>query len=762
MKNKINFITGETYTLAELFSGNRRIIIPDLQRDYCWGNKEHTKEKKELVSGFLRTLIAQYESNDSVEPLNLGIIYGYESPEDNIQLCDGQQRITTLFLLLGMLNKKTSINRFRNLLISDYKYFQDDKEPYLNYAIRDSSLYFLSDLVCHFFIKEHNDSTFIDKCDEIKDGRWYFREYDSDPSICSILKAIKIIEKLLEDKDSNWCEKFGLFLSSKLTFIYYDMENRKNGEETFVVINTTGEPLSNTQNLKPLIIIEEINKNYERWDELKKKNTLSEDWENIETWFWEKRRNSNDTADAGFNEFIRWITILNSPKENIKRILSTGKYNFPKDAISFKEIYSYWEIIKFLFENWEGRAFLDSNYLSPEINTDNEGTKTIGQIDCFQLLPLIEYCKIWGIPQKNDRNLLRLYQYLHNLARIDNVKKAVNDLVFDAINIAKSCEDIIKLIDENLQWNISNMLLTKEERLKLEILKSNPSMREDIENYFWQAQSCRDKPCHYIWSGQILPLIEWSIENNRFDLEKFKTYLNVFDNVFKENGDSRIDNVRRALLTRNLKEYPKIFKGFSNYSFAWEWSDWSVLIEENKEAFKQFFDNLLRGISLEKMISDFSTTEKWSEFVHKKYLMDYCEQKNIRWDTESGWLLIKRQRVTSYISVYNHHLEKYLSKNLKCNNWNIWIWDGNRVVVENKISDFVFDIYNKNKTWIIQFFKREQTGDSLEKFIDTTWIPNGNRFEKTISFASVNQYDFPEVKNLLVNVINNISQSILN
>ena len=43
MRNKINFISGETYTLAELFSGNRKIIIPDLQRDYCWGNSVHTE-----------------------------------------------------------------------------------------------------------------------------------------------------------------------------------------------------------------------------------------------------------------------------------------------------------------------------------------------------------------------------------------------------------------------------------------------------------------------------------------------------------------------------------------------------------------------------------------------------------------------------------------------------------------------------------------------------------------------------------------------
>ncbi len=107
IRNKINFITGETYTLAELFSGNRRIIIPDLQRDYCWGDKVHTDEKKELVSGFVNNLINQFDNNDYKDFLNLGLLYGYEAPANHIQLCDGQQRITTLYLLLGRLNRKT-------------------------------------------------------------------------------------------------------------------------------------------------------------------------------------------------------------------------------------------------------------------------------------------------------------------------------------------------------------------------------------------------------------------------------------------------------------------------------------------------------------------------------------------------------------------------------------------------------------------------------------------------------------------------------
>ena len=57
-KNKINFITGETYTLAELFSGNRRIVIPDLQRDYCWGDETNIKatgEVGDLVFDFVNT-----------------------------------------------------------------------------------------------------------------------------------------------------------------------------------------------------------------------------------------------------------------------------------------------------------------------------------------------------------------------------------------------------------------------------------------------------------------------------------------------------------------------------------------------------------------------------------------------------------------------------------------------------------------------------------------------------------------------------------
>ena len=107
------FKTGEKYELKQLFRENNRIIIPDLQRDYCWGNKENN-----LISHFIQNLFNQYTKKNN-DKLNLGLLYGYETPQNHIQLCDGQQRITSLYLLLGMLNK-SSKNCFRKFLISDF------------------------------------------------------------------------------------------------------------------------------------------------------------------------------------------------------------------------------------------------------------------------------------------------------------------------------------------------------------------------------------------------------------------------------------------------------------------------------------------------------------------------------------------------------------------------------------------------------------------------------------------------------------------
>lgn len=745
MKNKINFVTGETYTLAELFSGHRRIIIPDLQRDYCWGDEVHTDEKKELVSGFVYNLIQQFEGHQD-DSLNLGLIYGYESPETHIQLCDGQQRITTLFLLLGMLNRKVGNNEFRQFLISDYE-LQDDKEPYLLYSIRESSLYFLSDLVCRFFM----DTVSISNVSDISSSSWFFNEYNYDPSINSMLKALLRIDDILKDKSPNWCRSFGEFLTGKLTFLYYDMGNRRNGEETFVVINTTGEPLSATQNMKPLVINADINKQYSRFDD-KKGHTLSEDWERIETWFWKNRQGDNDTADTGFNEFLRWVLLINSTnKELVKNLLSKEGYNFPVSEISFKEIYRYWECVRFLFEHWEYRELLDKAYLSP-------ADGALIQIDCLKLLPLIAYCYNHQNILVSDRNLFRIFKFFQNLSRIDNVGKNVNDLVYDAILIGKSVTDIVELVDveSRLSSQISEILLTSEEREKLIILRDNPNHRNEIEEALWKAQDDDKIHSHKIWSGRIRTLIQWSRnDDGEFELSAFEKYLGLFDDVFEKECEGNIDPVRRALLTRGLQNYPRQFRGI-NYSFGWDWEHWEILINENSSVFKLFFDDLSNGLSYQEMIDKCPDDTPFSEFAKKEYLLEYCQKKNIQKDERRGWLLIKSINATSFVSVNTMHLYHYLKGTIVLDGWSVDLWEKGSecTYIENKNKDYVFDVFYYDNCWILQFFRRNsEVEHSLEQFVDETWNYTGERYQKIIPFSPQSMYTYPNVKELLFEII---------
>ena len=293
MNRVVSFISGNEYSLSDLFGGDTKVIIPDLQRDYCWGDKAvvdvKTKKTRELVTDFVKNIIDLFE-NESNTILTMGLVYGYEQPHNHIQICDGQQRLTTLFLLMGVINTKAG-GYFDDYIISREER-NDDFEPHLQYAIRESTLYFLSDLARNVFIS-HNTSI-----QDIKSSNWYFNEYDFDASIQSMISALQRIEDAFKDNEHIDFVDFGKFVLNNLKVLYYDMENRSRGEETYVVINTTGEPLSSTENIKPILLGKPSLSEQEI-------ETYSDQWEEREEWFWQNRGKDN-TADNGLNEFFIW------------------------------------------------------------------------------------------------------------------------------------------------------------------------------------------------------------------------------------------------------------------------------------------------------------------------------------------------------------------------------------------------------------------------------------------------------------------------
>lgn len=106
----MNDQTAESCSLEALLQGDKRIVIPDLQRDYCWGNTNISDGKKTLAENFAASLkeMGKISGTEPIAPgiISLGLIYAYEKPTGFINIADGQQRLISIYLLLCVFYRK--------------------------------------------------------------------------------------------------------------------------------------------------------------------------------------------------------------------------------------------------------------------------------------------------------------------------------------------------------------------------------------------------------------------------------------------------------------------------------------------------------------------------------------------------------------------------------------------------------------------------------------------------------------------------------
>jgi hypothetical protein len=435
---------GKTCTIGTLFSENNKVVIPDMQREYCWAKTINPINGESLVFNYINDILDLYTKN---KVIRMGLIYAYQAPQTFIQLCDGQQRITTLYLLLGLLHKRLLKDGndyskiIKRILISEFEEENDDREPRLQYAIRESTLWFTRDLVNEYFLKQ--DSR------QIQNSPWYFEEYNLDPSIENMVSAISIIEKILEPLDSSIICGLAHFVVDKITFLYYDMGNRQYGEDQFVVINTTGVGLSNTENIKPKLIASITN--------ITERETYSIKWEEEwEHFFWTHMRNPDSrdyTVDADFHEFLRWVFIIEKAGDGT---LSSDKIKYtPAQKALDGEPFNIFDIAggdglsiaRTIDEYFQAYQCIVEKHLYSEwlnIQRGQSGDiQSIPQIEALRFLPLLYFTKAYLQQAGNVedisflRNYKRLQQFMWGRSFSRNISRSTIETVPRAIEIAK-------------------------------------------------------------------------------------------------------------------------------------------------------------------------------------------------------------------------------------------------------------------------------------------------------------------------------------
>lgn len=539
--------SGNKYSLQELLTSedNEKIVIPDLQRDYCWGTTGT------LVDDFIASLIGNFKNHPS-EELLMGLIYGYyEEERPYLQLCDGQQRLTTLYILVGLICRLTGDNKFQDLLISKFELKEDDREPRLLYAIRDSSLYFMSDLVCNYFISQ--ESSDCVPSEFIKKQVWWFSEYNTDPTIISLLTALDKMKSVLTsafltkenrlDKES--IVNFGSYIISKLKFIYTDMETRREGEETFVIINTTGEPLSATENLKPIVVTHKSTTG----DWIKN----SEIWEHIDNYFWVHRDSSQDTSDSSMKEFLRLAAGVKDTSSKVYyNILTEENFKFPIDYVSISDIQNVFEAFKNLNTTEVHVNLLQSCSLLSCTNGEKPFFKKKDLNEYFVILPVLRYCL--KFPNASSANIKRIYSFFMNITRYTTISQDNNNirLAIDAIDKLPS-PDICSLLDVCEQVNKSYILIHEEE-LRLRIVNNlfADDERRELEAIFDEISQ------HPVLNGRIECLISWSGGVSNFDIDLFKTNVELFAWVFNMEHNQVMSDLSSVSLAcmEDIPTYP--------------------------------------------------------------------------------------------------------------------------------------------------------------------------------------------------------------
>lgn len=208
------------------------VEIPLIQRDYAQGRAEPSVE--EIRTSFLEVLLGAVAGGP---PVGLDFVYG-KIEEGTLLPLDGQQRLTTLFLLhwylasaAGQLDQEADWTRF-------------------SYATRPSARLFCQRLVTNPLPRE------ISRPSEwITDQPWYLHVWRNDPTVQAMLVMIDAINDGIRrlyphlDAQQAW-HRLSDEGSPAISFHLLPLGDMDSGEDLYIKMNSRGKPLTPFESFK--------------------------------------------------------------------------------------------------------------------------------------------------------------------------------------------------------------------------------------------------------------------------------------------------------------------------------------------------------------------------------------------------------------------------------------------------------------------------------------------------------------------------------
>lgn len=577
------------------FIQQNTIEIPIIQRDYAQGRvgKEH------LRASFLKEL---KEALDKKQLLKLDFVYG-SVENDLLQPLDGQQRLTTLWLLHWYIALKA-------------KKLKEESEKLKNfsYETRISSREFCKKL-CEADFTQFIDGNIVDF---ITQQTWFYSSWKQDPTIQAMLcmlggttneeEAKDNIEAVFKGGDFN---EYWTRLTSKeapIVFYYQPLKDFGLSDDLYIKMNARGKQLTPFENFKADLIgyVEQQAKENEEWKKLLDAYRgipilLDTDWMDI---FW-KNKSENYEIDEIYYAFLNrffWNYYVGYSKETGSKIELTSVYKYlnkdnyatyeslenyadnegiPLELFEDLQIvlnnfgkYSQDKLLKEVIPNaqWEAPFFFIPEY-------DDKG----GIIGVNQLQRIIFFaiCKYFKEGEGDENSLKHWMRVVWNLVSGEDIEGLPQIRSIDAVKIAI---DYIATLDSHNVYNsllYQNLITDKPNEFQQRWNEEIEKAKKICEDIIWEEKIIKAEN-YAFFRGSIRFLfrdaqgnIDWNLFEQKWEnVQKYFKDKKVGKKESAMNEAYDNSSLLKALISRfDTSQYNSVlywwYRVFNNRSNTW-------------------------------------------------------------------------------------------------------------------------------------------------------------------------------------------------
>ncbi|HPY03525.1 MAG TPA: DUF262 domain-containing protein [Spirochaetota bacterium] len=510
-----------------------KILIPLIQRDYAQGRTTFSINRTRE-----RFLDALYNAVTE-KPITLDFVYGSIDANGVLTPLDGQQRLTTLFLLHWYAAKKGFIHHTECDFLKNF-----------SYETRYSARQFCEEL-CDY------EPTFVEEelKNEIIEQSWFPLDWKKDATISSMLVMLTDIDKKFSDIADTLWEKLK---NGAVTFYFLPLEDMGMTDDLYIKMNSRGKPLTSFEHFKA-----ELERNLTSIDKTISQRIMRKidiDWTDM---LWPYKGDNNIIDD----EFLRYFVFIcdiicykqgetpisrsNDEFDLLKLYFEKNVSNVKDNIELFEKYFDIWvELQKQEKEKNSGIENFFNRFISKQHESGKVKIDSRYDIDIFGKC-LNSYCEVLGNKKRQMplARLLFLYAVTVYLIHKEKISeelfvqrlRIVNNLIQNSpeemsdnpnrdggnripTNMKMIDSIIINgVIDESIGPNFSLTQLI-EEKDKLDWLKKNEDKREILNRL----------EDHELLFGQI----------GVIGLENFN-HFERFESLFK----CDLDNIDCALLS---------------------------------------------------------------------------------------------------------------------------------------------------------------------------------------------------------------------